>query len=107
MDDLNQLQQIKIQKQLDLKLSSNGQVQVKGEVTNEQLQAILDSSLLRSRIYQESQLKIEKEVKESSILIGCYFSLIVGLIVFLGTAEIKNQLTPKHSQITTGVNYNA
>lgn len=99
MDELTT--QYKIQNQIDLKLSNNGHVQVKGDVSNEQLQAILDSSLLRSRIYQESQLKIEQENKQASLLIGCYFSLIVGLIVFLGTAEIKHQLAPKHSQITT------
>ena len=66
----------------NLRISSQGDLNLSGKIKTDELQMILDDSLVKSRNYLEYQKYIDSEMNKSSIIIGLIFSSLIGLIVF-------------------------
>ena len=66
----------------NLRISNQGDVILSGKIKTDELQMILDDSLIKSKNYLEYQKYIDSEMNKSSIIIGLIFSSLIGLIVF-------------------------
>ena len=68
--------------QFNLRISSTGEVDIKGDIKSDDLQAILDSSHLRNKLYLKHQKQLDRESNLTVCYIGLIFSTLVGLIAF-------------------------
>lgn len=88
----------KISQKLNLRISNQGEVDLQGNVNSTDLQAILDNSHLRNKLYLEYQKQIDRESNLIVVYIGLIFSSLIGLICFCA----MNQ-SPKSSYQSLGV----
>jgi hypothetical protein len=88
----------KISPQFNLKISNQGEIDIKGEIKSDDLQAILDSSQLRNKLYLDHQKHLDHETNLMVIYIGLVFSTLVGLTCFC----LFNQ-SPKTNTYQLGV----
>jgi hypothetical protein len=74
----------KISPQFNLKISNQGEldIKIKGDIKGEDLQAILDSSHIRNKMFLEHQKHLERETNLMVIYIGLIFSSLIGLTCF-------------------------
>ena len=84
--------------QFNLRISSTGEVDIKGDIKSEDLQAILDISHLRSKLYLKHQKHLDHESNLVVIYIGLVFSTLIGLTCFC----LFNQ-SPKNQNYQSGV----
>ena len=68
--------------QLNLKISNTGEIDLQGDIKSDDLQAILDSSHLRNKLYLKHQKQLDRESNLTVCYIGLIFSTLVGLIAF-------------------------
>jgi hypothetical protein len=77
---------------LTLKISNQGEIDVKGDIATEDLQPILDNSFLRYQLYLNHQKELDRENNLTAIYIGCIFSFLIALAVFCAFNQTpKNQ----------------
>jgi len=88
----------KISPQFNLRISNTGEVDVRGDIKSDDLQAILDSSHLRNKLYLDHQKHLDHESNLMVIYIGLVFSALVGLACFC----LFNQ-SPKTNTYQLGV----
>ena len=68
--------------QFKLKISNTGEVDVRGDIKSDDLQAILDSSHLRNKLFLEHQKQLDHESNLMVIYIGLVFSSLIALTCF-------------------------
>lgn len=68
--------------QLNLRISNQGEIDIKGDIKSDDLQVILDSSSLRTKLYLEHQRQLDRESNLMVVYIGLVFSTLVGLTCF-------------------------
>jgi hypothetical protein len=68
--------------QFNLRISNQGEVDVRGDVKSDDLQAILDISHLRNKLYLDHQKHLDHESNLMIIYIGLIFSSLIGLTCF-------------------------
>jgi len=68
--------------QLKLRISNQGEIDLRGDVKSDDLQVILDSSSLRTKLYLEHQRQLDRESNLMVVYIGLVFSTLVGLTCF-------------------------
>jgi len=85
--------------QFNLRISNTGEVDIKGAVKSDDLQAILDSSHLRNKLYLEYQKHLDHESNLMVIYIGLVFSSLIGLTCFC----LFNQSPQPHTYQSLGV----
>ena len=98
-----QLQLQKISRpQFNLRISNSGEVDIKGDIRSDDLQAILDISHLRNKLYLKHQKQLDRESNLTVCYIGLIFSTLVGLIAFC----LLNQSPKSHTYQSLGaINY--
>lgn len=84
----------KISPQFNLRISNTGEVVIKGDIKGEDLQAILDSSHLKNKLYLEHQRQLDHESNLMVCYIGLIFSSLIGLTCFC----LFNQSPKPHNQ---------
>ena len=84
--------------QLNLKISNTGEIALQGDIKSDDLQAILDSSYLRNKLYLKHQKQLDHESNLTAIYIGLVFSSLIGLTCFC----LFNQ-SPKNQNYQSGV----
>jgi hypothetical protein len=94
-----QLQLQKISPQFNLKISNTGEIDIKGDIKSDDLQAILDSSYLRNKLFLKHQKQLDHESNLMVIYIGLVFSTLVGLTCFC----LFNQSPKSHTYQSLGV----
>jgi len=85
--------------QFKLRISNQGEVDIKGDIKSDDLQSILDSSHLRNKMFLEHQKHLDHESNLISIYIGLIFSSLIGLICFC----LFNQSPKNHTYQSLGV----
>ena len=85
--------------QFNLKISNTGEIDLQGDIKGEDLQAILDSSHLRNKLY----LKHQKQLDRESNLVVCYIGLIFSTLVGLTCFCLFNQSPKPHTYQSLGV----
>ncbi len=85
--------------QLNLRISNTGEIDLRGDIRSDDLQAILDSSHLRNKLYLEHQKHLDHESNLMVIYIGLIFSILVGLTCFC----LLNQSPKTHTYQSLGV----
>ena len=84
--------------QLNLKISNTGEIDLQGDIKSDDLQAILDSSYLKSNLYLQHQKQLDRESNLMACYIGLVFSSLIGLTCFC----LLNQ-SPKNQNYQSGV----
>jgi hypothetical protein len=79
--------------QFNLRISNSGEVDIKGDIKGEDLQAILDSSHLRNKLYLDHQKQLDHESNLMVIYIGLIFSTLVGLTCFCAMNQSQKPQT--------------
>jgi len=87
--------------QFNLRISNTGEIDLRGDIKGEDLQAILDSSHLRNKLY----LKHQKQLDRESNLMVCYIGLVFSTLVALTCFCLLNQ-SPKSQNYQTSVDPN-
>jgi len=85
--------------QFKLKISNTGEIDLRGDIKGEDLQAILDSSYLRNSLHLEHQKQLDHESNLISIYIGLVLSTLIGLTCFC----LFNQSPKNHTYQSLGV----
>ncbi|MFM6155068.1 MAG: hypothetical protein ACKPE3_19070 [Sphaerospermopsis kisseleviana] len=67
---------------LNLQISNTGDLKVSGDINQEELQPILDTSFLRYQLFLNQQKELDRESNLTAIYIGCIFSFLISLAVF-------------------------
>jgi hypothetical protein len=98
VETLKPLQKIS-RPQFDLRISSTGEIALRGDIDSEDLQSILDSSHLRNKLYLDHQKQLDHESNLMVIYIGLVFSTLVGLTCFCA----MNQSQKPHTYQSLGV----
>ena len=83
---------------INLKISNTGEIDLQGDIRSDDLQAILDISHLRSKLYLKHQKHLDHESNLVVIYIGLVFSTLIGLTCFC----LFNQ-SPKNQNYQSGV----
>ena len=82
-----------------LDINEKGEVKIRGDVTPEIFQTILDASHLKSLAYQKHQEKLDKEANLMTIYIGVIFASVLGLVVFsFCNLKPQSQQSYNHAQ---------
>jgi hypothetical protein len=68
--------------QFNLRISNSGEIDLRGDIKGEDLQAILDSSHLRNKLYLDHQKQLDHESNLMVIYIGLVFSSLIALTCF-------------------------
>lgn len=89
----------KISPQFNLKISNTGEIDIKGDIKSDDLQAILDSSHLRSKLYLEHQKHLDHESNLMVVYIGLVFLALIALACFC----LFNQSPKPHTYQSLGV----
>ena len=89
----------KISPQFNLKISNTGEIALQGDILSDDLQAILDSSHLRNKLYLDHQKQLDHESNLMVVYIGLIFSTLVGLACFC----LFNQSPQPHTYQSLGV----
>jgi hypothetical protein len=84
---------------INLRISSSGEVDIKGDIRSDDLQAILDSSHLRNKLY----LKHQKQLDRESNLMVCYIGLVFSTLVALTCFCLLNQSPKSQNYQSSGV----
>jgi hypothetical protein len=88
--------------QFNLRISNSGEVDIKGDIRSDDLQAILDISHLRNKLYLKHQKQLDHESNLMVIYIGLVFSTLVALTCFC----LLNQSPKNHTYQSLGaINY--
>jgi hypothetical protein len=74
--------QQKLKIPFSLRLSDTGEINLKGDIKPEHLQAVLDASQLRLKICQEHEERLNRENNLAAIYIGFIVSSLLGLSIF-------------------------
>jgi hypothetical protein len=85
--------------QFKLRISNQGEIDIKGDIKSDDLQAILDSSHLRNKMFLEHQKHLDHESNLMIVYIGLVFSTLVGLTCFC----LFNQSSKNHTYQSLGV----
>lgn len=67
---------------LNLRISKQGELDLQGDISSDDLQTVLDASYLKSTLYLEHQKQLDRESNLMVIYIGLIFSTLIGLICF-------------------------
>ena len=67
---------------LNLRISNQGEIDIKGDINSTDLQIILDASYLKTNLYLEHQKQLDRESNLMVLYIGLIFSGLIGLIAF-------------------------
>jgi hypothetical protein len=86
-------------KQFKLRISNQGEIDLRGDIKSDDLQAILDSSHLRNKLYLEHQKQLDHESNLMIVYIGLVFSSLIGLTCFC----LFNQSPKTHTYQSLGV----
>jgi hypothetical protein len=89
----------KISPQFNLRISNQGEIALQGDIKGEDLQAILDSSHLRNKLYLEHQKQLDHE----SNLMVCYIGLVFSSLIALTCFCLFNQSSKPHTYQSLGV----
>jgi hypothetical protein len=84
---------------INLRISNSGEVDIKGDIRSDDLQAILDSSHLRNKLFLEHQKQLDHE----SNLMVCYIGLVFSTLVALTCFCLFNQSPKSHTYQSLGV----
>jgi hypothetical protein len=85
--------------QFSLRISSSGEVDLRGDIKSDDLQVILDSSHLRNKLFLKHQKQLDRESNLTVCYIGLIFSTLVGLTCFC----LFNQSPKSHTYQSLGV----
>jgi hypothetical protein len=85
--------------QFNLRISNTGEIALQGDIKGEDLQAILDSSHLRNKLYLDHQKQLDHESNLMAIYIGLIFSSLIALTCFC----LFNQSPKSHTYQSLGV----
>jgi hypothetical protein len=85
--------------QFNLRISNTGEIDLRGDIKGEDLQAILDSSHLRNKLY----LKHQKQLDRESNLMVCYIGLVFSTLVALTCFCLLNQSPKSQNYQSSGV----
>lgn len=91
---------------LSLKISNTGEIDVKGDIKNDDLQPILDNSFLRYQLYLNHQKELERENNLTAIYIGCIFSFLIAISVFCAFNQVPKNQNFQQSLEATNHGYN-
>jgi hypothetical protein len=75
-------QRLVIHPQPQLNISEQGNLHIEGDIDAIDLQAILDTSIIKQRLYLEHQRRLQSESDRCAVIIGCIFAGFIGLSVF-------------------------
>jgi hypothetical protein len=88
--------------QFNLRISNSGEIDLRGDIKGEDLQAILDSSHLRNKLYLDHQKQLDHESNLAACYIGVIFSSLIGLTCFC----LLNQSPKSQNYQSLGVSSN-
>ncbi len=97
LETLKPLQKIS-RPHINLRISNSGEVDIKGDIRSDDLQAILDSSHLRNKLYLDHQKQLDHESNLMAIYIGLIFSSLIALTCFC----LLNQSPKSHTYQSLG-----
>jgi hypothetical protein len=75
---------------LNLRISKQGELDLQGDISSDDLQTVLDASYLRNSLYLEHQRYLDRESNLMVIYIGLIFSSLIGLICFCALNQSQN-----------------
>jgi hypothetical protein len=82
---------------LSLKISKQGEIDLKGDIASEDLQVVLDASHVKTNLYLEHQKQLDRESNLMVIYIGLIFSSLIGLICFCALNQSPKYTTYQQS----------